>query len=71
MGRGQVHVAMPMTMPACPMEELSMERVYAGILRESPEAVSVVVDLVWGSAWMPDDESGGQGTLGPYVEMIR
>lgn len=44
---------MPMTMPACPMEEMLMERVHAGILRESPEGASVVVDLVWGSAWMP------------------
>ena len=51
---GQVHVAMTMTTPACPMEELLMERVHAAILRELPEARSVEVDLVWDPAWKPE-----------------
>ena len=44
---GQVHVAMTMTTPACPMEELLMEMGHSAILRELPEAGSVDVGLVW------------------------
>ena len=51
---GQVHVAMTMTTPAFPMEELLMEMVHAAILRELPEARSVEVDLVWEPAWKPE-----------------
>ena len=49
---GQVHVAMTMTTPACPMEELLME--HSAILRELPEARSVDVDLVWDPVWKPE-----------------
>ena len=51
---GQVHVAMTMTTPACPMEELLMEMVHAAILRGLPEERSVEVDLVWEPAWKPE-----------------
>ena len=51
---GQVHVAMTMTTPACPMEELLMEMVHSAILRELPEARSVDVDLVWDPVWKPE-----------------
>lgn len=51
---GLVHVAMTMTTPACPMEELLMEMVHQAILRELPEARSVEVDLVWDPPWKPE-----------------
>lgn len=48
---GHVRVAMTMTTPACPISSFLSQAATNAIWKESPEAQSVQVELVWAPAW--------------------
>lgn len=50
----QVHVAMTMTTPACPMGGMIMENARRAIADIAPENVEVTIKLVWDPPWSSD-----------------
>ena len=50
---GQVHVALTMTSPVCPLGESITAEAEAAIRRRVPGVRSVDVDLVWEPPWRP------------------
>ena len=50
----EIHVAMTMTSPSCPMGEMLTEDVRAHLRALFPRVASIKVDLVWDPPWSPD-----------------
>jgi metal-sulfur cluster biosynthetic enzyme len=50
---GDVHVAMTMTTPGCPLVRYIQNAAEAAIWQTVPEICSVELDLVWTPPWQP------------------
>ena len=57
-----IRVRLTMTSPACPMSEMLLDEIHAGLNRAFP-AAELDVDLVWEPAWAPDMMSAKAKTL--------
>ena len=50
----EIHIAMTMTSPSCPMGEMLTEDVRARLRALFPHVASIKVELVWDPPWSPD-----------------
>lgn len=50
----EIHIAMTMTSPSCPMGEMVTEDVRAHLRAIFPHVASIKVELVWDPPWSPD-----------------
>lgn len=53
-GEHEACVRMTMTSPACPVTDLIVDEVEAGLAHVLPPGVAVAVELVWAPPWSPE-----------------
>lgn len=57
-----IRILLTMTSPACPMSEMLLDEIHAGLSHVFPDA-ELDVDLVWEPVWTPDMMSAEAKTL--------